>query len=177
MNRIFFTLLLLIPLAAPAATFKCVDDQGKTEYSDKPCPGGEEVKLPALSTFDAPEVPQRQRAEGDDADEAATANYSVRITSPEHEASFFSNDGSVNVSISVEPQLRSGDQLMLYVGGTLSPDSPLAGTSSALTGLDRGTHALRATVVDQDGKQLASSSTIQFHLSQQTARPRHSTRN
>lgn len=160
-------LLFLLPVSATAATYKCVDDQGKTEYSDIPCPGGEEVKLPALSTFDAPAVPQRGPSADEDVEEEIT-NYSVSITTPEHESSFWSNEGSVNVNIGVEPQLGEGDQLILYVDGAPSLDSPLGGNSTTLTGLERGTHSLRAVVQDASGKQLSSSSVVQIHINQRS---------
>ncbi|MBM2829513.1 MAG: hypothetical protein HW411_303 [Gammaproteobacteria bacterium] len=68
----------------------------------------------------------------------------------------------MTVSIALEPALKAGDQLVLYMDG--SKVSEGTGSQFNLTNLDRGTHSLSVAVVDASGKELQRSKSISFHL-------------
>ena len=72
------------------------------------------------------------------------------------------NAGNVNVDVSLEPALRSGDKIDLLLDG----QSVGGGNKTAitLTDMERGTHSLQALVKDASGKVVARSNTVTFTL-------------
>ena len=90
----------------------------------------------------------------------------VSITSPQHDAAIRNNGGNVTVNITTKPGLQANDHLVLYLDGK----EIMLGkaTAKAFSGLDRGSHQLRAAVKDADGRIQLSSSSITFHLLRQS---------
>lgn len=154
-------LLLGVAVAMPVAAaevYRTTDAAGNVIFSDQPSPGAEKVQIQETATIpgdDAPRFEYTPPAE-------AFAYRKVTIESPADDEALRPEDASVNVSVAVEPQLRSQDSLVLMLDGR----EFAAGTSQsfALADLDRGTHTVQALVREQGGKILARSSTVSFHV-------------
>jgi hypothetical protein len=92
-------------------------------------------------------------------------NYqAVRIVTPEPETTIHDNNGNLAVTVAVSPPLHAGagDRLVL-----LLDDKVVArGTERqfVLKGIDRGSHTLNAQVISADGKLLAASPQVIFHM-------------
>jgi hypothetical protein len=72
-------------------------------------------------------------------------------------------DGSVSVSLALQPALAPGHGIQLTVDGR-----PLAETGKSLAvtlaNMDRGAHTVSATVVDARGQPVATTSAVSFHV-------------
>lgn len=169
-------LAVALPLVALAGTYKWVDKNGNVHYSDTPPPeGAQEVELPKPMTFEAPDVPHRPAPDRVEA-EAAPAYRRFEFISPKQDQVFWAVGGEVPVQLAVEPALRDGDRVQLFVNGELTANSPLGGLGTTLTDVYRGAHSLRAVIVDVDGNEILSTAPVTFHVKQrsippQTARP------
>jgi len=89
----------------------------------------------------------------------------VTLAQPQHGETVHDNLGRVEVAVQLVPALdaSAGHRIRMGVDGKLRPG---AWTSErfTLTGIDRGAHSLQAVIVDRDGRPLAASDEITFHM-------------
>lgn len=166
---ILLTVLLLTP-AVMAGAYKWVDKDGNVHYSDTPVDGAEPVQLPPPATYEAPQLPPRQRAEpGEQAKDDTKADFAqLAFVSPRQDQVFWATGGDIPVYVSIKPGLLPDHRLNLYFNGVLTKNSPLPGPGTTLTGVQRGAHTLRAVILDASGEQLAASETVTFHVKQRS---------
>jgi len=165
---LLLTLLFLFVMPATAA-YKWIAPDGSVTFSDHPPhPDAEKVPLSDTQTFiPAPIAPPKPsvkpNAEIEEIEET-TSYSSVTITQPAHDESIRDNTGNITVTVAIDPKLRikRGHKVTIELDGAV-----VATTTSGqatLSNVDRGSHTLRATIVDRDGKALSSSSANTFHL-------------
>jgi len=149
--------------AAAAPVYKWVDEDGNVVYSDRPQPGAEQLEDPQVQTVPAPPLPP-QRPEPP-APPQAREYRSIAIASPEDDATLRDNTGNVQVQVTLRPplQVNFGHSLQLYLDGQPHGE-PGRATSFTLANVPRGTHTLRAAVLDEDGREVAGSAASVFHL-------------
>ncbi len=153
------TVLLLMTLGVSAEVYRSVDEDGNVVFSDKPGPGAEAIELDEVQTIKVPPPPRMDFSPKKKPSQRYTE---VAIQSPQNDEAIRNDGGDVTVNISVKPGLNANDSVVLYLDGR---EIDLGGgLSKAFSGLDRGTHTLRAVVKDANGKELKSSSTSTFHL-------------
>jgi hypothetical protein len=173
-TRILLPGLVAIVLATPSLAegviYKWTDADGVTHYSDVPRDGAEEIQLQPVQTFSAPETPVSSAdADEETVDEEDELAYeSLAISSPIQEETIWNTGGKVSVSISLSPGLRMGHTVRMYYDGRLLGDLPPGTTTAELNDVVRGSHTLRAEVMDQSGRILIQSEEITFFY-QQTA--------
>ena len=167
---------LLVSLAAQSQEiYRWVDQDGIVHYADQPgSPDAELVPYPGLDTAPseggAAEETASQPEEPPEETPAAPAYGSLRITSPAPDESFFGADVAVAVQVALDGELRPGDTLVVLVDGQRAAD--VSGLSATVTGLTRGTHFLRAAILDGTGNAVITSPQITFHIRQaSTATP------
>lgn len=150
-----FILLLFVALPTSAAVYKWVDEDGKVHYSDSPKAGAEKVvpKKHSNITLVAPSTPVTPAEALPEA-----PKYQIGFQSPEQNATVRNNNGQLELSISVEPQLASRHRVQLLLDNKVVRTLG-GGGNFALDNLDRGEHQLQAQVIDNHGKVLASSPT------------------
>ena len=161
--------LLLLAAALPAETWRWVDENGVVNFSDQPRPGAERVELEGLSTFSPPEWTSQSAEAGGSAEPDAEGLewYSrLAILSPVNEETIWNNQGNLDVALAVEPRMRQGDRINLYLDGDPVSGLPPNATRFTINRVFRGGHTLRATIVDQNGAELFSSDTLQFYVRQ-----------
>jgi hypothetical protein len=162
-------LLAVIALPVVGGTYKWVDENGKVHYSDKPVEGAEEVKLPQLPTYDTSNLPKEARSQDTDKendDDEQAASYSrFEFISPKQDQIFWNTGGSVPVQLALQPALRSGHQVKVYLDGTLK-SGPSQSLGLTLTEMYRGTYSVRAVVVDRNDREIARTSSVTFHVKQ-----------
>jgi hypothetical protein len=168
MSRRALLALIFVPGMAHAVICKTVDSEGVVSYRDVPaatCP--DPVKLPEYSTFEALPVPASKAIskEGSGKDARFERYESAKIVQPEAEGVVRSNEGKVSVSIALEPPFQKGHRIKLYIDGRAVPGS-FDGPAIELSGIERGTHSIHATVSDGSGKLLIKSRTSSFTLRQ-----------
>jgi len=150
-----------------AEIYKRTNPDGSVEFTDVPRSDEEKpVPLSPMSTFKTTPAPAPQRATSNA--RADAKKYSaISVASPANEATIRDNTGTVKVSVSLSPALRSGHKLVLLVDGEQKGESRSG--SFTLNNLDRGSHSLVAQVVDKAGKALISSAPVTVYLFRQSA--------
>lgn len=175
-------LVLLLPLAAQGEIYKWVDEKGNVHYGDEPqVPGAERMKkLPGLSTYSPPPLPQEKRGEleeqGDEVSRdvieptpAHPGYRQIKIIGPEDQATVRSSPGEVPVFVALDPVLREGDYLKVILDGKPLPER-YSSTVILLKNVDRGEHKVAVAVHGKDGKKLLQSAANTFYLHRTIAR-------
>jgi len=158
--------------AAEVKIYRWVDENGKTHFSDTAIPGRLEVEIknnnlletddiqPPTSSADPFAVAEEKSAE---ADVKAIINYQATILSPEDDKPLRSNNGTIDIHVSVEPEKENTQTLQLYLDGKKLGSPQISSTIRALN-IDRGTHQVQVKLLDEDGKQLAKTQIVTVHL-------------
>ena len=167
MRWILLALLCTWALAAQAEeVWRWVDDNGVVHYSDRPWPGAEKIELRGAQTYRAPAIAPQSAAEPAAADEDAASRYTgFRIASPEEGETLWNIGAQLPVRLELEPALAPGHRIRVYLDGELR-EAGLRVTQTTLSEVYRGEHRLRATVVDDQGQELASTAPITFYVQQ-----------
>ena len=153
----------MLSLAAePQEIYRWVDKDGVVHYADQPgAPDAEQVQIARGNEYEAP--PQEYGAGETYSQPPAPLPYtSLTITQPAPDQVFFGADANVTVAAELGGTLQSDHTLVFFLDGNRVPSE--GGASVELTGLERGTHFLRATVLDQSGSPLLSSEQITFNV-------------
>lgn len=160
MRLLLYSALIFMTSAASADIYRSVDENGNVVFSDTPSEGAEKIEVKEAQTVDSPST-QPFRYDPPPA-EQPPRYQSLAITSPQDDQSVRANAGNVSVSMSVTPGLRGGDRLVLLMDGKQVASG--SSTSVSMDNVDRGSHTLQARVIDRNGKTLASSDPVTFHL-------------
>ncbi|MCF6355268.1 MAG: DUF4124 domain-containing protein [Candidatus Polarisedimenticolaceae bacterium] len=169
MSRFLIILLSCLPLLLSAGEFyKWVDEKGVTHYDAKKPNREAEV----ITTIDSAPASSRQRpysfqgSDGDEDDVGRSRGYSkFTIAKPEQNETIRNTEGVVNVSFFLAPGLHGEDKIVVTLDGQKLKEK-LSSTQFSLKDIPRGTHTLKADIVDADGETLASTGTVSFHLRQ-----------
>lgn len=154
--RLIISVLLLVLLnpAIAETVYKTVDENGNVIFTDKPSEEAEKVKIQDLeNTIDNPN-PAKYKPSAPKSDAVSFSYESLTVTSPENGAGIRSNNGSVSISLSIEPNIRPGHKVIIMMDGKQVG----TGFAVSLQNVDRGTHTITAKVVDGEGKSLISTS-------------------
>jgi hypothetical protein len=163
---IFALLALLVAAGAVAEAYKWTDDEGVVHYSDRPEPGAEVIDLGESRSSVRPRPTTRAAAtsNNDVPEEPASTGYqSIEIASPGAEETLWNIAGTLNVVISLTPELRPGHQVRVYFDGE---PRMVSGASFQLQEVYRGVHNLQAEVIDQTGKLIIRSRPSRFYVQQ-----------
>lgn len=168
MRLAMVTLLFLSAAAANGAVYKIVNPDGTVSYSDRPQEGAEKVRVAPVQTYEAPNLPKLQP----DAKAGEFAGYDVfKVVSPDDDQTFRDEGGVVKVRLSLSPGLHSDHTITIFMDGQDLGGKPRS-TSLTLQNVDRGSHTIRAAVVDAGGKQMASTDPVTFHLHRTGSAPK-----
>lgn len=169
--RIFLILAgLALSLAAqPQEIYRWVDKDGQVHYADQPgAPNAERVIMadpnsyasePSFGDY-APRDSGRQETDAEDA--TASPYESLAIVQPTPDQVFFGADATVVVAAELGGTLRPDHTVVFFVNGNRRPAG--SGLGLELQNLDRGSHFLRAAILDQDGETVITSQQITFHV-------------
>lgn len=158
-----------------AELFKWKDADGNLIYSDQPPPGHvkkntqvdkiDKEELPQIISVPAPELSTPTNS-----DSSATAEENLQIyqelsiTEPVHDTAVRENSGKVTISVRVAPYIfvERGDNLVIYMDGVEISRGPQ--TSITLDNVDRGTHTIKATIVNSGGQVIKETGISSFTL-------------
>ena len=167
MRTVLIVLGILLATAASATTYKWVDRNGVTHYSDRPQPGAEIVELQPAQTFDAPAPTSSARATPRNQHANNAVTYAkLDLWKPSNDEVFTNTANTVPVRLRLEPDLQAGHSVWLYLDGKRVDGQPTNAVSFDLTEVPRGTHTVNAVVVDVSGVPLIKSQSVTFHLRQ-----------
>ncbi len=167
MYRIIAVIALLsLPwFAVTAAVYKHVLPDGSVVYSDRPAAeDAAEIKLPSVNLLPATPVPPPSEPPPV-AEEKADHYGKIQITQPKPDEAIRENTGRVRVSVMLSAPLLidEGHRLTFALDGRLVGQPQTEG-GYTLENVDRGTHTVEAMVVDAQGRTLARSDAVTFHL-------------
>lgn len=172
-SLVFSSLGLISSLSWAADTiYQTVGPDGSVIFTDQPSKDAKEIKLKPITIFDPKEASGANRkkessANTDPEPDQGTNYKSFTITSPANDATLQTGDaGNATVRTSINPALRvkKGHRLSALVDGT-QLDYSTSASSIGLRNLNRGTHSVRAVIVNQRGDivQLSSNS-VTIHV-------------
>ena len=146
---------LLVALAISSAwaeeVYREVNEKGVPTFSDQAKPGAEPMTLRQPSLFTDTTYQQRQlNQQSDDSQMPAIMDYSLLVTNPPDDSVVRDNTGNLNLTISISPPVQPGHSAELLMDGTKVRDVQGNG-SIALTNVDRGTHAFKVRIIDEQG--------------------------
>jgi hypothetical protein len=171
-------LALLVAFGASATTYRWVDEDGVTHFSDSPRPGSADpesqvIDIPRANVIQTRRPPPPPRAGNSSAqpkpaqDDSAPAGYqALRIVSPSDGDTLWNIGGTLNVGLQVSPALRAGDGIVLLLDGKLATPSPVSGTSLSIGEVYRGEHRISAIVRGANGQDLITSAPVTFFVQQ-----------
>ncbi len=163
---LLISVLFIFPWLGYAQVYQWLDAQGSVHFSDAPPPEGskardvKEIRVPPISTVPAVKSAPVKMKDGQKTQASRYRRFA--IVEPENDSAIRQNDGNVTIATSLEPALRPGDTITLFVDGKATVSGQE--TRFLLPNMDRGTHTLRAVVSDSAGKTLIASETVSFHL-------------
>jgi hypothetical protein len=158
---------LTLSLAAlPQEIYRWVDKDGIVHYSDQPgVPGAERVIIVSPNTYEQEPSDLGAYAGSGAEEEPEESPYtSLSIVQPTPDQVFFGADATVTVAVDLGGTLRPDHTLVFFVNGNRRVAD--GGLGLQLTELGRGTHFLRASVLDQAGNPVITSQQISFHVRQ-----------
>lgn len=161
----FLMFSLLLGSMANAEVYKHTLPDGSVEFTDvPPSEDAEPVKLPGLTTIPAARKPSAEAEAAPPPPATDKIQYtSLEITSPTADSSIRDDGGNVEVNISITPALAAEDKVVVFLDGSQIGPGGKSGKIT-LSNVARGTHSLRASIVDAQGKPLIASSPVSFHL-------------
>lgn len=148
-----------------AQIYKWTDSSGDVHFSDKPHPGAEEIELPKVQTYSAPQVPVAETTPEPITKAPPEAYEKINIIQPEDQATIRNTEGYVSIIAELDPPLQKGDKIQIIFDGA-ALGKPQDTTVIALRDINRGSHTLAVQVVSPKGKVLNTSSTITIFMMQ-----------
>lgn len=163
----FILILSLLSAAAQAEVYKSINDKGEVVYSDTPSQGAERVKLPTLPTYTPPPVVPAPSVAPALEDNAVYESFS--FSKPQNEATVRNNLGIIMIETRLAPplQTRLKHRIQFYLDG--KPNGPpLDRTAITMSNIERGAHTLSASVLDKNGRVMASTGDITVHVKRES---------
>lgn len=160
-------LLLAVLAAGGAEVYRWVDADGVVHFTDRPVPGAERLLIEPPPPASDPGIGSRRPPVRAAAEEPPVAFYDlVAIQSPGQDEVLWNIEGQLDVSAAVNPPLRPGHRLRLFLDGSPVATLPPGQTSIQLTDVFRGEHSLRAEVLDQTGATVGAGPVTSFAVRQ-----------
>ena len=155
--------IVLVAFPLKANIYKWTDSNGNVNFSDKPHPGAEEIKIPTVQTYSVPTIPLPESPAEMVADVRVETNYNISIAQPEDQATIRNPQGSVSIVLDLTPALKQGDKIQLLIDDH-PLGAPQASTFFSLEDIKRGSHTLVAQVVDLQDKVIQTSNEVTFYM-------------
>ena len=169
-----FGLAIFLFTQVPAATvYKWTDSNGVVHYSDQSVPGAERIITQSGSGQSRPAPPavsnprfSRSRPGKSEPTNSPLDYAEFEIDSPQPEQTF--NESAVNVRVRLEPGLKPGHLISLYLNGKLVENQSPQSTQFSLSELSRGAYTLVATIMDASSGESKSTPPVNFNVRQPT---------
>lgn len=159
---------LTLSLAAePQEIYRWVDKDGQVHYADQPgAANAQRVILADPNAYESEPSFGDNAPSGSEPEEpdAASPYTSLTIVQPTPEQVFFGAEATVVVAAELGGTLRPDHTVVFFVNGNRRPAG--SGLGLELPNLERGSHFLRAAVLDQNGEPVITSQQITFHVRQ-----------
>jgi hypothetical protein len=153
--------------------YKWVDEDGIVHYSDRPHEGAERIQLPSSgrSTRSTYTPPTRARTststteQAEPEEEQPFSYETITISSPAAEETLWNIEGTLNVSVTLQPGLAQGHRVRVFFDGT---PQMVDGLNFQIPEVYRGAHNVQVEILDQTGKLMIRSLPNRFYVQQNT---------
>jgi Domain of unknown function (DUF4124) len=167
--------MLLGALSAEAGViYKWKDANGVTHYSDQPSPGAERMIVSSAPTIGSTRsagatarTPAGARPPQSGEPQSPLAYDHFEIFAPQANATYTAGL-PIDVRIRIEPSLRGGQTVSLYLDGKRSEASSDSGKSFVLENVERGSHLLTAVILDRASGETHRSESVPFVVFQKS---------
>jgi Domain of unknown function (DUF4124) len=167
MRKLAALLSIVVALTAGATdTWRWVDANGVTHYSDRPVQGAKKVNIGSAPKPGSVVAPAATAKSSSQQDQSARMPYSRCVVVSPARDEVFNNVHSVSASVDIAPALQDADRLRIVLNGRPVTSWPGRSTAYTLTELDRGTYTLAVQVVDADGMVMCNGEASSFHMRQ-----------
>ncbi len=161
--QLYIAALLLLGLGSSpvlAQLYENRDENGNVIYTDTPpSSGGKQLKLPKVNVLPSPK-PLNLNFEP----KAKKFKYHrFSISNPDDESVVYINTTNLSINVEVFPSLRRdlGHSLKIIMDGETLVENTL---TYLLGDADRGSHTLRAVIIDKQGKSVAKTAPVTVHI-------------
>ena len=164
-------ILTTLAFVANAELFKWKDADGNLIYSDQPPPGTDKAEsevtkeeLPQIIAVPAPKPTTTTTSSSKAQSSKASRNRELTIIEPAHDTAVRENAGNVRISVRVVPEnfAETGGILAIYMDE--QEVSKGSQTSVQLQNIDRGTHTIKAELMNASGYVVKATRPTVFHL-------------
>jgi hypothetical protein len=169
---VFLIFMLCIALADAGDVYRWVAPDGSVHYSDTPLTGADRITLPE---WPQPQprrtvLPPSPRPSDKSVFDRLDRYNNLAIVKPEAGEDVRGNQGNVEVTVAVEPDLitAKGHKIQLLLDGQVH-GGPAPSLAQSLRGVERGEHTVAAQVIDERGRVLISSRPVSFSLQSYSA--------
>lgn len=153
---------------AQAPIYKSVDENGNVVFSDEPpTPDAEPYDVPELSVIGTVKANPRRATAGRDNQsdsDSAIRRPDFSFVAPAADETFWGTAASLDVVFAVNPPMRQGMRIIVYIDN--AQVSEMRSTRTTINAIDRGTHEIRAELIDQSGNVIAKAGPQQFFMKQ-----------
>jgi len=163
LTKIALTLLVLNLYSSPllAKVYKSVDENGVEHYTDTPNLDNKEIKVELTPhSSSGPIITPRKRTSTNK--QTQSSKTKVSISSPSNDQSVRANDGNITISSSAQPSAPRGSQYQLQFDGAIVQTQ--SGGTFSLKQVNRGTHTAVVKLVSRNGRVIAASELVTFHI-------------
>lgn len=158
-------LLLSLCCFAVAQVYKTTDENGRVIYTNTPGDKkAEKVDISEPNTME-PVRPRAPLSGGQKPSADIPTSYEVTITAPANETHLNPGQWDLTVQVSTTPNLHSSHHIQITDNGAVINSE---GTSAIIANIVRGTHALRAEVLDGTGRVIGSSPVVTVYVHRPT---------
>ncbi|MFK7795160.1 MAG: DUF4124 domain-containing protein [Gammaproteobacteria bacterium] len=171
MKSILFLVISLFAISAHAELFKWKDADGNIIFSDQPPSELDKIEgevkqkvLPRINTVPGLEVNKSTAISSSQPEDKKAVYESLAIVSPLHDSEVRENSGKVSINVQIEPKIfvDLGHQLVIYMDDV--EVSKGENTSILLDNVDRGTHEIKASIINNQGFVLRETRVTTFTL-------------
>ena len=165
-----FLVLTFLTTLLSAGIYKTVDKHGNAVFTDKPSTNqpSEPVTLkPTTNLPSPPNIPSSHSAA--EPTRHGKPGYNVFSISNPANDSTVRNNGSFTIKVSLQPNLDRGHRVRFFIDGQ-AVAGPQRTLSHKVRNMDRGTHQIRAEVVNHSGKVIQTAEST-VHVQRTIYRP------
>lgn len=169
---LLFTTLIFIfssTVTAESKIYHWIDKKGENHFSDTAAPetNPQEINIRNQNLLINPHKNEIQNKETEiqlaPPSNLHSISYKADITSPSEGVTIHSNEGTINIQVSITPEKKIDDTLQLYLDGKKIGEPQLTSTMRALN-IDRGTHQLQVFILDKAGNLLTKTQIVTVYM-------------
>ena len=167
---LLFTTLIFIfssTVIAESKIYHWVDKNGENHFSDTAAPetNPEEINIRNQNLLVNTQENQAQNTEIqlEVPNSQPNISYKADITSPLEGATIHSNEGTINIQVSIMPEKKIDDTLQLYLDGKKIGTPQLSATMRALN-IERGNHQVQVFILDKAGNILTKTQIVTVYV-------------